>query len=207
MTLTPHGYVVKTVSGEDLFVQTEAEARWFNDSRDTYLVQTKFTETTDLRDLDRLLFMELMVFRLGQQLAMGHDYDDMSIDDTLYRRNVREYSEQINKTKAAMALTKSVRDEAANAGDLSSYITNLKVRAKLFGMHREKQLGKALILMNELSAIVGAYDRSDKDERQRIGFENDAEIIDWVRKTMLPEYFAIDEHFRNKEQRYWVRNQ
>lgn len=187
-------------------VLTQAEARWFNGSRDSYLEQTKFTQTTDLRDLDRLLGMELTVFRLTQHLAAGHDYDGFDIDDTLFRRNVREYSEQINKTKTAMGLTKAARDEAANAGDLSSYISDLKMRARIFGIHREQQLTRALVLMNELAAIIGAYDRSDKEERQRLGFDNDGEILDWVRATMLPEFQEIDAHFRANQQRYWIRS-
>lgn len=207
VSLTPQGWVVKTVSGEDLFVQTEAEARWYNSSRDSYLEQTRFSETTDLRDLDRLLIMELMVFRMGHQLAAGEGYNGFDFDETLYRRNIREYSEQINKTKASMGLTKAVRDEAANAGDLSTYISNLKARAKLFGIHRENQLTKALVLMNELSSIVGAFDRSDKDERERLGFESETEILNWVRETMLPEFKAIDDHFRENAQRYWIREQ
>jgi hypothetical protein len=97
---------VKLVSGEEITVLTPAEARWFESSRDTYMSQTKFTETTDLRDLDRLLFMELMVYRLSQYLAAGVDYDGFEIDDTLLRRNVREYSEQITRVKGSMGLTK-----------------------------------------------------------------------------------------------------
>lgn len=195
---------VTTVSGEDLTVLVAAEARWFTSSRDTYLSQTKFTETTDLRDLDRLLFMELMVYRLSQWLAAGTDYDGFEIDDTLLRRNLREFSEQINRTKTSMGLTKSSRDEASN-GDLSQYISNLQARAKLFGIHREKQLTAALVLMNELSAIVGAFDRSDAEERSKLGFEDEKEIIGWVRDRMLVEFRQIDEYFRTHEQRYWIR--
>jgi hypothetical protein len=196
---------VTTVAGEELTVLTPAERRWFESSRDTYIAQTKFTETTDLRDLDRVLFMELMTFRLSQQLAAGHDYDGFEIDETLFRRHVREYSEQITRLKASMGLTKAARDEAANDGDLSSYISNLRQRAKIFGIHREKQLTRALVLMNELASIVGAYDRSDAEERGKLGFENDKEIVDWVREIMLPEFKQIDEHFRANQQRYWIR--
>jgi hypothetical protein len=197
--------VVQQVSGEQMVVQTTAELRWYENSRDTYLKQTKFTEMTDLRDLDRLLFMELMIFRMSQFLGRGTDYDEFEIDEALLRRNVREFSEQITRVKSSMGLTKSARDATANDGDLSVYIANLKSRAKIFGIHRENQLTKALVLMNELSAIVGAYDRSDEEERQKLGFRNEGEILDWVRETMLPEYRELDQHFRANEQRYWIR--
>lgn len=196
---------VTLVSGEELTVHTEAEARWFVQSRDTYLTQTKFTETTDLRDLDRVLFMELMVYRLSQHLAAGVDYEGFEIEDeALLRRNVREYSEQINRTKSSMGLTKSARDDSAN-GDLSTYISSLQQRAKIFGIHRESQLTKALVLFEELSSIISAYDRADTEERSKLGFENPEEIVSWVRERMIPEYRELDEHFRTHDQRYWIR--
>lgn len=196
---------VKLVSGDDITVLSAAEARWFNDSRDTYLAQTRFSENTDLKDLDRLLFMELMVFRLSQYLAASADYLGFEVDETLLRRNVREYSEQITRVKSSMGLTKSARDEAASTGDVSSYLTNLQMRAKIFGVHREKQLTAALVLMQELSGIVGAYDRSDEEERHRLGYTSEADIVAWIRTQMLPQFHAIDEHFRTHEQRYWIR--
>lgn len=149
--------------------------------------------------------MELMVYRLSQHLAAGVDYDGFELEDeALLRRNVREYSEQINRTKASMGLTKAARDDSAS-GDLSTYISKLQERAKIFGVHRENQLTKALVLMEELSSIVSAYDRSDTEERGKLGFENDTEIVAWIRERMLPEYREIDEHFRTHDQRYWIR--
>lgn len=196
---------VKSVSGEPFRVLSAAEARWFIDSRDSYLKQTKFTETTDLRDLDRLLVQELMVFRLSQYLSAGHDYDELGIDETLLRRNVREYSEQITRLKESMGLTKRARDDALAGGDLNAYITNLQQRAQIFGVHRENQLKRALVLVNELSAIIGSFDRSDNEERHKLGFEDEKEIVEWIRNTMLPEYKEIDDHFRENEQKYWIR--
>lgn len=115
-------------------------------------------------------------------------------------------SSQIDSIKKAMGLNKAARDAEANTDSVADYIQNLKARAKAFGIHRETQLRKALELMNELHAIVGAFDRSDQEEREKIGFESEAEILEWIRNTMLPEYTAIDEHFRQHDQRYWVRS-
>lgn len=196
---------VQSVSGEPFKVLSAAEVRWFNDSRDSYLKQTKFTETTDLRDLDRLLVQELLVFRLSQFLSGGVDYEGFEVDETLLRRNVREYSEQITRLKESMGLTKRARDDALAGGDLNAYIANLQQRAQIFGVHRENQLKRALVLMNELSSIVGSFDRSDNEERHRLGFEDEKEIVGWIRTTMLPEFKQIDEHFRANEQRYWIR--
>jgi hypothetical protein len=196
---------ITMISGDTMNVMSGAEVRWFNESRDNYLSQTRFTETTDLRDLDRLIVMELMVFRLSQYLSQGSDYEGFEIDEALIRRNIREYSEQINRTKDSMGLTKKARNDAANSSDAAAYLSDLRMRAKVFGIHRVQQLKRALVLMNELSSIVGAYDRSDTEERDKLGFRDEKEILEWIRERMLPEFKEIDEHFRANQQRYWIR--
>jgi prophage DNA circulation protein len=196
---------VHMVSGETVRVLGDVEARWFNTTRDSYTEQLHFTETTDLRDLDRLLVLELMVFRWTQQLAAGQDYIGLEIDDDQIRKNIKEYSAAVTQIKDSMGLTKKARDDAANSGDFATWLAELKLRARHFGVHREHQLTKALVLMNELLSIVSAYDRSDTEERQKLGFENNTAIVDWIRSTMQPEYAEIDAHFRENEQKYWVR--
>ncbi len=209
MTITPQPpvaqqYEVALVSGEHIQVQTDREARWFNNTRDEYTSQLRFSEVTDLRDLDRVLVMELMIFRWTTWLSSGKTYQGWDIDnEDVIRKNIKEYSDQITKVKDAMSLSKKARDDAANDGNLATWLQDLKSRAQIFGMHRENQLQKALVLMQELSSIVGAYDRSDTEERGKLGFETETDILDWVRHTMLPEYKAIDAHFRTHEQRMW----
>lgn len=197
---------VKLVSGKIAQVQTEAEADWFEATRDAYLEQLRFTEKTDLIDLDRLLIHELMIFRWTQWSMSGTDYDGDMVDEKRVTTDIKAYSDQINKIKESMGLNKKARDAAANEGDFSQWIADLKMRAKVFGVHREKQLTKALTLVQELSAIVGVYDRSDAEERQRVGFESADDILKWVRETLLPEFHAIDQYFQEHEQRYWIRD-
>lgn len=213
MSLQPDGtlvnslFEVKLVSGKTLSVMTELEAEWYNESRDSYLEQTKFTDATDLRDLDRLLILELMIFRWTQHLAAGVDYEGFEVKSEDIRRNIKEYSDQLNKVKESMGLNKKARDDAANDGNLAAYISDLKSRAKIFGIHRERQLTVALTLFNELSGIIGSYDRSDKEEREKLGFPDEHSILEWLRHVALPKYKQLDEHFRTHEQRYWVRDQ
>ena len=198
---------MKLVSGKDATVQTDQEADWFIQTRDSYTTQLKFTETTDLIDLDRLLILELMVFRFTQHLAQGHDYDHDMLNEKQMLADLKLYSDQINKVKESMGLNKKSRDDAANEGNFSAWLSDLKSRAKIFGVHREKQLTKSLTLMQELSTVIGAYDRADEDERRKLGFETPEVIVDWIRETMLPEFHALDAYFREHEQRYWVRDQ
>ena len=202
----PYLFEVTMVSGKTVKVMTDTEAEWFLETRDSYLEQTKFTETTDLRDLDRLLILELMVFRWTQHLAAGTDYEGFEVKAEEIRRNIKEYSDQINKVKESMGLSKKTRDDAANDGNLAQYISDLKARAKIFGIHRQRQLTEALTLFNQLSGIVGTFDRSDKEERIKTGFESEHDILEWLRNVALPQYKALDTHFKENEQRYWIRS-
>jgi hypothetical protein len=198
---------VSMVSGKVMTVMTDIEAEWFEETRDAYMHELKFTERTDLVDLDRMLVLELMVFRWTQHLASGKDYDGDMVDEKKLTADIKLYSDQLNKVKESMGLNKKSRDQMANEGNFSAWLGDLKSRAKIFGIHRQKQLTKALALMNEMSTIIGAFDRSDEEERRKLGFEDEKEIVAWVRSTMLPEYHALDEFFRENEQRYWVRDQ
>ena len=196
---------VRMVSGLVTQVQTVAEAEYFNSSRDAYLQQTKFTENTDLKDLDRLLVLELMVFRWQQHLFAGHDYDGDMVNEKQLSADIKLYSDQINKIKETMGLSKKAREDAASDGNFSAWLSDLKSRAKLFGIHREQQLTKSLVLMKELFTIVGSFDRSDAEERQKLGFETEAEIVDWIRNVMQPEFDELDKYFREHQQRYYIR--
>jgi hypothetical protein len=199
------GFKVKLASGKLLTVLNEAERDWFNRSRDDYLKQAKFTEHTDLMDLDRLLALELMIYRWTVWIAAGIDYDENATDDRELQRNIKLYSDQITKVKESMTLSKKARDDRAKAGNFADYLTDLKARAKEFGIHRETQLDKALELLNELFAVVSSFERSDNEEREKMGFPDEASVLAWIIETARPEYEAIDAHFRANQQRYWVR--
>lgn len=197
---------VELVSGQRIQVQGEAEHTWFEATRDSYLKDTSFTEATDLRDLDRLLMMELMVYRWTVQLAAGKDYDGLSVDEEQLRKNIKEYSAEITKTKQSMGMSKSARDAEANNGNFADYLSNLKMRARLFGIHRENQLNKAIALFHELKSLVETFDRADEEERTKLGFESEGDILTWVRDVAIPEFMLLDEHFR-QQQRLWIREQ
>lgn len=202
----PAGFSVRLLSGEDLEVMTEVEARWFTTSQEKYVSETKFTDTTDLQDMDRLLCLELLMFRWNQHLAKGRDYEGNLVDDDLLRKQVKEQSEAITKLKQSLGLDKKTRDAALNEGNFHAWFMDVKRRAKLFGIHRENQLNRALALMNELSSIIGSYDRSDEEERRKLGFQTEVDIVAWCRDSMLPQFREIDEYFIEHEQKLWKRD-
>lgn len=199
----PPVFTVTTVSGERMVVLTEAEARWYERTRADYDKELRFTETTDLRDLDRVLLLELLIFRWGQHLAAGGDYDGFEVDEDKLRMQLRQFSDQLTKIKESMGLAKRVRDAATAEGNFAAYIADLRLRARTFGYHRTNQLQEALALMNDISAVVGVFTRCDKEEREKIGYESEKDIVDWIRADVLPKYHQIDAYFRENEQRMW----
>jgi hypothetical protein len=197
---------VRLISGEIATVQTEDEAIWFNRTRDTYEKQLKFTEQTDRSDLDRLLILELMVFRWTVQLSRGEDYDGDELNEKQMVQDLKLYSDQINKVKESMGLTKKQRDAASNDGNFALWFQDTLARAKMFGFHRQNQLNQMISLGKELFYIVNTYDRGDAEERQKFGFSTEADILEWIRNRMQPEFNELDEYFRKNEQRMWVRD-
>lgn len=197
---------VKTVSGFEIEVMGRYEAKYFRDQMVKYLAENKFTAVTDLADLDRLLFLELMIFRWTGWLASGKDYDGIlapSQEDQI-RKNIKEVGPQISTIKQDLGLTKSQRDKEAFES-VGQYLVDLKARAKEHGVRREKQLTTAICLVKELFSLIGTYDRSNELERSKIGLETDADILDWIRTHMKPEFDAVDEYFQQHQQKFWVR--
>lgn len=196
---------VSTPGGSVIEVLGQMEADFYERSAKHYQDENEFTNASDVLDLDRLLFYELQVFRMGYWLARGTDYDGMDISPVELRRHLKETSDQLSKVKSDLGLTKAARDKA-QAESVGAYLVELKQRAKEFGIHREKQLGKALELTKQLFAIVSAFDRADKVEREKLGFRDEAEVLEWIRGTMKPEFDIVDDYFRQNQQRYWVRD-
>jgi hypothetical protein len=199
-------FEVTLCSGETLLVMTEVEQRWFADTKAKYLNENKFSDVTDLQDVDRLLVLELLMFRWGQHLASGYDYQRNLVDDDLLRKQIKDQSAAITAVKQSLGLDKKSRDAALNEGNFHAWFMDVKRRAKIFGIHRETQLNVALALMNELSGIVGAFDRSDAEERKKLGFETEKDIVAWVREDMMPRFREVDEHFIENEQKLWKRD-
>lgn len=194
---------VKLAGGGTIQVQGPGEQAWFDATRDKYRSENRFTAVTDVQDLDRLLVLELMVHRWTLWISSGWDYDRNYIDDAAIRRSLRDYSTQITALKDSMGLAKAAREKEAH-DSVGNYIRDLQIKAKQFGINREKMSRKALDLMMELSTIVGTYDRADTEERRKLGFEDADEILQWIRETMLPEFHRVDAEFRKTTQRYFV---
>lgn len=205
VTAGPQLKKVRQLNGQTLEVMGSVESTFYTAQQKRYLEENKFTLQSDLADLDRLLFFELLVFRWTQWLSSGRDYDGFlapSVEEQL-RRNLKETAPLISAIKNDLGLTKSQRDKES-AESVGAYLLELKRRAKEHGIRRNKEVTTAICLIKELFSLVGTYDRSNALERSKIGLESADDILDWIRTHMKPTFDEVDEHFRTTSQKFWV---
>jgi hypothetical protein len=201
-------YKVTTTTGHEIELQSLAEQKFYVAARNKYLSDNKFTVASDMRALDRLLLMEVQMYRWQWQLAAGVDYDLEHLeasDEAALQKAIKETGIQVSQVQNDLGLTKAQRDKD-DEDSVGAYLIKLRQRAKEFGVHREKQLGRALELMNECFGLAGAYKRSNAKERGKLGFESAEDIVDWLLEVAQPRFEEIDQHFRENNQKFWTRD-
>lgn len=193
------------LNGQTIKVQGVEEQRFYTEQRQRYMDENAFTAMSDLADLDRLLFLELLDFRWRGWLSSGKDYDGFLSpqQEEQTRKNLKENSPLISAVKNDLGLTKNQRDKE-KAESVGAYLTELKQRAKEHGIRREKQSTKAICLIKELFSLVGTYDRSNQLERGKIGLDTADDLLDWIRDVMKPQFDEIDQYFRDHSQKFWA---
>lgn len=202
----PYGvtlYPVATPSGGSVNLQTAEEADWYDQRRDQYIQQNKFPNVSDLLDLDRLLQLEVIVYRWGQWLSAGFDYMHSLVDQQELQKNIREYSREIRELKLALGIDKVSRDKDKGES-VPDYLTTLLHRAKTFGYHRNRQYELAVTLMYQLRSMLFTYDRCDETERDELDLSPDA-ILEWMRVVMFAQWDELDQSFR-EDQKIWIRD-
>lgn len=200
----PYGltlYPVDTPSGGSINLQTHEESAYYTGRRDQYVSQNKFTNISDVQDLDRLLTLETMVYRWSFWLSQGFDYMYARVDEAMLKNNIKEYSVELRLLKTALGIDKVTRDREKGES-ITDYVETLKRRAGEFGIHRNKQYETAVTMIFHLRTLVTTFDRCDEQERQELDLSHEA-IVDWVRTQMIPKWDEIDASFR-KSQKIWI---
>lgn len=193
-------------SGTSHPVLNHYEAEYLTERVARYHEDNALTNISDLQDLDRMLAMELFVHRWSIWVSQRSDYDGRAIDEAFYQRQVNAYSTELRQLKKLLGLDKPARDRTKGEGSVAHYWSQLGVRAKAFGVMRNRQLDRALILTNQLIGLVTFHKNATEAEREE--FHVTAEdIVEWIDSVYRPEYSEIDEHFRHHEQTFWVRSQ
>lgn len=190
-------------SGSTYTVLSPEEVAYWEDKSSRYLSDNHFINVSDLQEVDRMMMMELMTWRWANWISTGKDYWNDPVDEAALQKQLKEFSTELRLIKKGLGIDKGTRDK--DKGDsVSDYLENLRRRAKEFGYHREQQLSKSLVLFNELRSLVTLMDNCTPDEQREMHCSQE-DVFSWIRETAIPEYEAIDEHFRRNQQRLWVR--
>lgn len=182
------------------------EVLYFNERVVRYLEDNHFTNVSDLQTLDTVITLELLLWRWGVWLSQQKDYWGDPVDEKELSRQLKETSAELRQLKSGLGIDKVTRDKVRGEDSVSKYIENLKLRAREFGVNREKQLNVALEMFQELKARLALYDNTTEDERREMHCTID-ELLNWIRDEAVPTFDAVDLHFRTHMQRFWVRDQ
>lgn len=192
---------VTAPSGANVSVMNAGEAKYYNQISQRYQSDNLFKNVSDILELDRILLMELMCHRWSSWILMESDYDGRNVNPTEIQKYIESYSKEIRGIKRDLGMDKSSRDKD-NESSVADYIHNLSLRAREFGIVRNKQAIKAITLLKELQGIVTLFDNSTDDERREFHCR-EADILQWVRDS-IPAFDEIDAALR-QEQKMWIR--
>jgi hypothetical protein len=198
----PVGVEVSTPSGASITVMNQSEADYYDQVHQRYISDNKFKNVSDILELDRILVMELMCYRWGIWILAEEDYFGRKINPTEVQKSIETYSREIRGIKKDLGIDKSTRDK--DKGDsVAEYIQMLGIRAKEFGIVRNKQSAKAIEILMEAKALITLYENSSDSERKEFK-ANFEDIIDWF-KSKFDEFSDIDSDLR-KDQAMWIRD-
>lgn len=200
----PDRIEVEAPSGASYTVLGEKEESHFNELVSRYMSDNRFTNVSDLQDLDGVVLQELFAFRYRQWLLDKVDYHGMPIDEDDLHKRVLDISKETRLLKKALNMDKSSRDRDKGKS-IDDYWENLKLRAREFGYKRNEESVMAITLWKELQGVIQLH--SNATERERRELESEIpDIINWLLDYAFPKFDAIDENFRKTSQKYWVRD-
>lgn len=196
---------VQGASGAYFEVLNDLERDWWNANLRRYREQFKFNNASDLQDLDKILAGELLSYRIANWLIRDADYEGLSIEANAekLKRQKENADKETRQLKESLGMNRAKRQDS-EAQNTADYLTQLRTRAREFGVHRDTQIAKAIDLLHEIITLVGLHDRSDEEERAHLSV-NAEQILDWIRETAIPEFESIDNAFR-VNQKLWIRD-
>lgn len=204
--VTEAGIPVLMPSGAHMAVLTLGEVEYLEERIARYFADNQFVNISDLQDVDRMLVLELLTYRTGNWLLRGgRNYRDEAIDEPAAKKELISLNAELRQLKKLLGIDKKARDAARGEDSIPVFIAALLAHAKEFGIMREEQLDKALELTHQLIALVQLHDNCDDIERRELHCTMD-DVVEWIRTVYIPEFSAVDEHFRTHVQRYWIQS-
>lgn len=201
-----HGETVPvTLPSGGIFYIHPQEVAYIEERVHRYTADNKFTNISDQQDVDRMLIMELLVWRWSQWLTSQMDYWGEPVDANEMQKSIKEHSAELRQLKKQLGIDKASRDKERGEDSVVAYLENLRARAREFGYKRNAEASKSIELFQQVTAINTLYWNCTPEERR----ENHCtaeDIMEMLRDVVIPQFQEIDEKFRAEQQRYWVRS-
>lgn len=200
---------VQLPSGAPYQVLIEDEADFIEELTEAYMDAFKFEHPSDLMELDRIVYSEMLCWRWGIWLSRGHAYGANGEPAKLIPRDcaadMKRLSTEIRLMKKAIGIDKPSRDKAQGQDSVPFYLATLRQKALVFGIHRVHQLDRSLELLNQGFGMATFW-RNANDAERRLLHLTAEDIVEWMLDVAMPEYLEIDKYFRENNQAYWVRD-
>lgn len=199
-------YEVTSPSGSVYSVKEKREQEFYNTLKDKILSEYEFTDPSDYSDLDRILNLEVMLFRMTNNLNAGIDDAGLPLGSMDHSRLVKSISETTNlltKAKDNLGLSRAARMAENDGESVSAYISDLLDRAEAEGVRRNAQVNKALALFNEVYNVASTYLRANEFERSKFGYPTAEDVLEWICNSVYPEYEEVDDAWR-LENKVWA---
>lgn len=194
---------VTSPSGAKVTLMTLEEGEHYNRISDRYMKDNSFKNISDLLELDRMLTFEVAAYRASQWLTMGEDYKGRKVNNNDLQKSLDIFSREIRGIKKDLGIDKSTRDKDQGES-LAEYVKKLGIRAKEFGITRNKQAVNAITILMELRGLITLYKNSSQTERKEFNATLE-DIIEWL-EGKFDEFDEIDKALR-AEQKYWIRTE
>jgi len=193
---------VEAPSGALFHVLVEAERDYYEDVANRYMADNQFINISDVQDLDRVLMMELLIYRWSSWLTNETDYQGLQVDPLALNKSIKDFSSEVRLVKKSLGMDKATREK--DKGESTQvYLDNLNVRAKAFGIMRNNQHAKTIELFMDLKALMEFHENCTPIERKENSVAVE-DIMEWIKEIAIPEFDSIDIEFR-KEQTMWIR--
>jgi hypothetical protein len=196
-------FEVTSPSGAKVTLMTIDELEHYNRIADRYRQDNSFKNISDLLELDRILTFEIAAYRASQWLTMGEDYKGRKINANELQKSLDIFSREIRGIKKDLGIDKATRDKDQGES-VADYVKNLGVRAKEWGITRNKQAVRAITILMELRGLITLYENSNAAERKEFN-ANLEDIVGWL-KDQFKEFDEIDAALRENQQ-YWIRTE
>lgn len=205
-TASSNDLVPVTLPSGGKFWVYRREATYLEDRVQRYQQDNAFTNVSDLQTLDMILTLELLCWRWANFISQQTDYHGDPIDEKEINASMKSHSTELRQLKSALGIDKVTRDKQRGEDSIAEYVKQLGIRAKAFGVMRERQHDAGMEMFHELMAKVELMDNANDAERKEFAVRPD-DIFAWLREEAFPKFREIDEHFRENDQKTWVRRQ